>query len=70
MFKRLRKNKNITQEMLAKRLGVAQNTVSNWETGDSKPDIVMVSKLAKILECDVSEVIACFVPEEEETAAV
>lgn len=65
MFKALRKQKGFSQVMLAQRLGVAQNTVSNWETGDSKPDIVMADKIAKVFSCDVSEVVACFVPNEE-----
>lgn len=65
MFKALRKQKGFSQVMLAQRLGVAQNTVSNWETGDSKPDIIMADKIAKVFSCDVSEVVACFVPNEE-----
>ena len=65
MFKALRKQKGFSQVMLAQRLGVAQNTVSNWETGDSKPDIIMADKIAKVFCCDVGEVVACFVPNEE-----
>ena len=65
MFKTLRKAKGFTQVTLAERLHVAQNTVSNWETGDSKPDIIMADKIAKVFSCDVSEVVACFVPNEE-----
>ena len=64
MFKTLRKQKGFTQVTLAERLHVAQNTVSNWETGDSKPDIIMAVKIANVFECDVSEVVNCFVTEE------
>ena len=31
----LRKQKELTQEQLAEKLGVARRTVSRWETGDS-----------------------------------
>ena len=33
-LKELRKEKDITQEMLAERLNVSGRTVSRWETGD------------------------------------
>lgn len=37
----LRKKKGISQTELAKQLDVSQNTVSQWETGDRKPDIII-----------------------------
>lgn len=68
MFKTLRKEKGFTQVGLADKLNVAQNTVSNWETGVSKPDIIMAAKIAKLFNCDVSEVVNCFVEEVKEGA--
>lgn len=68
MFKTLRKEKGFTQVELADKLNVAQNTVSNWETGVSKPDIIMAAKIAKLFNCDVSEVVNCFVEEVKEGA--
>ncbi len=35
----LRKEKKITQELLAEKLGIARRTVSRWETGSNLPDI-------------------------------
>ncbi|MBR3514947.1 MAG: helix-turn-helix transcriptional regulator, partial [Lachnospiraceae bacterium] len=38
-LKTLRKEKNLTQEQLAEKLGVSNRTVSRWETGTNMPDI-------------------------------
>lgn len=40
-----RQNKNMTQEELAKRLGVTSQAVSKWERGLSLPDVVLVKEL-------------------------
>ena len=42
----LRKSKNMTQQELAKNLGIGKTTISNYETGYSSPDIEMLSKIA------------------------
>ena len=47
----------MSQSDLAKRLKVSQNTVSQWETGIRKPDIVTLKKLAKILGCTADELL-------------
>lgn len=67
MFRALRKEKGFTQVKLAEKLDVSQNTISNWETGVSKPDVPMVAKIAKIFDCDVSVVVACFANQAEES---
>lgn len=61
MFGELRKKRNFTQEELAEKLDVKQNTISNWENGVSKPDVEMCVKIAKILKCSVSTVVDCFI---------
>ena len=33
-----RKQKNLTQEQLAEKLGVSNKTISKWETGESHAD--------------------------------
>ena len=44
----LRREKGMTQEELAERLGVSPQAVSNWENGQSCPDISLLPRLAAI----------------------
>ncbi len=64
MLKELRKESGLTQMELARKLNVKQNTISNWENGKSKPDIIMTTKLAEVLGVTTDEVIACFTDKE------
>ena len=45
-LKELRDRNKISQKDLASRLGVAQNTLSNWENGNRHPDPEMLTKIA------------------------
>lgn len=45
----LRKSKGLTQEELAKIVGISQNSISRFETGESIPKPVIAKKIAKIL---------------------
>lgn len=50
-----RKEKNLTQEQLAEKLGVSNKTVSKWETGKCMPDYSVVKSLCEELEISVAE---------------
>ncbi|MDD2955335.1 MAG: helix-turn-helix transcriptional regulator [Oscillospiraceae bacterium] len=52
-----RKEKNLTQEQLAERLGVSNKTISKWETGKCMPDYAVVKNLCDELEITVAELI-------------
>ena len=52
-----RKQKNLTQEQLAEKLGVSNKTISKWETGKCMPDYSIVKSLCKELEVTVAELI-------------
>ena len=52
---RKRKEKNLTQEQLAEKLGVSNKTISKWETGKCMPDYGVVKSLCEELEMTVAE---------------
>lgn len=45
-----RKNKNMTQEEMASRLGVTAPAVNKWENGNSMPDIMLLAPIARLLD--------------------
>ena len=54
-IKRLRKNKNITQEQIAEILGVSITAVSKWERGETYPDITLLFPLAHYFGVSLDE---------------
>lgn len=50
-LKTLRQKYGFTQAELGEKIGVNQNTVSNWESGKRNVDFSNLSKLAKIFKC-------------------
>ena len=46
-LKKLRKDKNMTQEDVSKLCNVAKQTISNWESNITQPPFEIVTKLAK-----------------------
>lgn len=50
----LRKSKNISQEQLARYLGISRQAVSKWENDLSSPDTLNLIKLADLLETEVA----------------
>ncbi len=49
-IKRLRQEKNLTQEQLAAKLGVSAQAVSKWETSETYPDGTLLVPLAQALD--------------------
>ena len=48
-----RMKKGLSQEELAERLYVTRQTISNYETGRSDPDVEMLTRLAEALDTDI-----------------
>ena len=57
VIKRLRENKKMTQEQLAKKIFVSAKAVSKWETGAGFPDISLLEPLATALGISVIELL-------------
>ena len=56
-LKTLRKEKNMTQEVLAETLNVSSRTVSRWETGSNMPDISLLVELSEFYQVGIPEII-------------
>lgn len=53
----LRKKNNLSQEELAEKVGVARQTISKWELGETAPDIKQAKQLASIFNVSVDELV-------------
>ena len=49
VIRKYRKEKNMTQEEMANRLGVTAPAVNKWENGNSLPDIALLAPIARLL---------------------
>ena len=59
----LRKQKGITQGELAQALGVTNQSVSKWESGQCCPDIQLLPELAKYFDISIDELMCEKAPE-------
>ena len=66
-LKKYRILKNLTQEDLAKFLGITPQSVSKWERGESYPDITFLPALANIFETSIDTLIGMDRIRSEET---
>lgn len=55
IIKKLREDKGLTQEELAKKLHVSGKAVSKWETGQGLPDISLLEPIAHALDISMIE---------------
>ena len=62
----LRKQANLTQEVLGEKIGVTNKTISRWENGNYMPDIEMLGILAKEFNVSINELLAGERLEDEE----
>ena len=64
-----RKEKNLTQEQLAEKLGISNKTISKWETGKCMPDYGIVKELCEELEITIAELMDGEASEEKSVRA-
>lgn len=53
-----RKEKGITQEQLAEKLGVTNKSISRWENGKTMPDISLFESLCDELDISINELLS------------
>ena len=66
-IKQARVERNMTRMDLADAMGVSYQAVSNWERGNSMPDISKLEELCRVLELSIGELLGM---ESRETRAV
>lgn len=58
IIRKYRKERNMTQEEMANRLGVTAPAVNKWENGNSMPDILMLAPIARLLEISLDTLLS------------
>lgn len=58
VIRKYRKNKGITQEEMAGRLGVSAPAVNKWEKGNSLPDIMLLAPIARLLDISLDTLLS------------
>ena len=53
-----RKEKGLTQEQLAEKLGVTSKSISRWENGNTMPDYSLLKDLCNELDINVNELLS------------
>ena len=53
-----RKEKKLTQQQLAEKLGVSDRAISNWENGKNMPDISLFPIISKELDVTVNDLMS------------
>ncbi len=64
-FYKLRTEKGLSQQQLAIKLFVDRSTISNWEHGKRIPDVTMMTRIAQVLETDISKLLSTTMEAEE-----
>ncbi len=65
-LKKLRKEKNITQETLADFLGISFQSISRWERGEAYPDIASLPSIASYFNISIDDLLGYRQDENEE----
>lgn len=69
-MKRLRKDRRITQDEAAKRLGMVRTTYSNYENGNREPDFDTAKKIAEFYGVTVDHLLGAFSEDKEKNATI
>lgn len=67
-LRRLRKQRGMTQEELAKQLGVRKSTISNYENHYSTPPFATLERLAQLMNTSIDTLAGTSLPVQEDSA--
>ncbi|MBP7056478.1 MAG: response regulator [Candidatus Omnitrophica bacterium] len=57
-LKKIRQEKNLSQQELAKKLNVAQSTIGMWESGQRTPKLGEINRLASVLNITINRLLS------------
>lgn len=63
-----RKAKGLTQAQLAEHMGIEKETASRIETGHIAPTLARLAQIAKLLDCEISDLLKISTPDVGEQA--
>lgn len=63
----LRKERGMTQEMLAEKLMISAQAISKWERGVANPDIELIPRIAKLFSISTDELLGLSAPKAAES---
>lgn len=63
-----RKAKGLTQAQLAERMDIEKETVSRIETGHIAPTLARLAQIAKLLDCEISDLLKISTPDVSDQA--
>ena len=69
-LKKLRREKGLSQIQLGKRMFVNNSTVARWENGSRLPDAAMIARLSRVLDVDVSTLLASAAESDESPSII
>ncbi len=65
-LRNLRRQYNLTQEMLAEKINVSRQSIVKWESGESLPDILNCVAMAKFYGVPVDRIVNSQIESEED----
>ena len=69
-MKKLREEKGLSQNEIAKRMYVTRTAVSRWESGHRLPDAAMITRLSDVLGVDVNILISAAAQSDENPVVI
>ena len=59
-LRNMRISAKLTQEQLAEKMNISRQSVAKWENGESIPDVLKCTELAKILGFELEDIASAF----------